>query len=251
MTTIIRSTGAMSWIDPQTGLPEVDANGHPGITTTRAVIVGERAYRFSNFLEIQMEVEDGSISSASFTEASGMYRSPSFARIASAPVGQIGRAVNMAPNATTFRQVVGCRTVSPETIGTAGGAAVGGLGGLALGVFVLGTGGWGLLALGVGGLLVGAGTGKEVSEFASAFPPIWTELELTVSSDGSTSQRLIANSLFPSTTFYRQQHETDPRQYSQVSNYDAVPALNRWKEHGWGEAPGVRSGAISPLCQHH
>ena len=60
-------------------------------------------------------------------------------------------------------------------------------GGVAIGIFVLGTGGWGLLALGAGGLAVGGFSGKEVAELASAFPPIWTEIELTIGVDGTTT----------------------------------------------------------------
>jgi hypothetical protein len=114
MDTIIRSTGSMSWIDPKTGLLETDKAGHPGETTTKSVFLGEKAYRFCNFLEVKLDVDDNAIVSADFTSKSGMYRSPSYAKLASAPVGKIGRSKNqIASNWITFRQVVGCRTVSP------------------------------------------------------------------------------------------------------------------------------------------
>ncbi len=243
MPVITRSIASMSWIDPKTGLPEVDAGGNPGSTTTRAVIVGEAAYRFSNFLEAEIDIDkDGkAITGSRFTAASGMYRSPSFMRIPSAPVGKIGRVIDADATAVTFRQIVGCRTVSPETIGTVGGALAGIGGGVAIGVFVVGTGGWGLLALGAGGLLVGGGTGKEIAEYASAFPPIWTELELTIRVDGTTNERLIASSLFPSCTFYRES-PAGKQSYAAVSNYEAVSALERWKANGWGDAASQRAG---------
>jgi hypothetical protein len=245
MDTITRSATAFSWIDPQTGLPEVARNGHPGATTTRAIVLGERAYRFCNFIEIEIDIENGQIASTRFTVASGMYRSPSFAHIPSAMVGKIGRTSSIATNAVTVKQIVGCRTVSPETAGTVGGGGVGLGGALLVGAYVLGTGGWGLVALGAGGLLFGGVAGRETAEYVTGFPPIWTEIELTVTADGTTSQRCISHSLFPSSTFYRQKHEISDNQYEEVSNYNAVPALNRWKQHGWNEAPATRNGATS------
>ena len=149
MAVMTRSVAAFSWIDPQTGLPEVDTGGHPGATTTRGTILGEIAYRFSNFLEAEIETDDetGRMTRANFTNDSDMYRSPSYMRIPSAPVGNIGRSCQLTDNRAIFRQIVGCRTISPETIGTGAGGIIGGGGALAVGAFVLGTGGWSHSAL--------------------------------------------------------------------------------------------------------
>ncbi len=241
----------MSWIDPQTGLPEVDDGGHPGSTTTRSVIVGEVVYRFSNFLEAKIILNDdrSRITGTEFTSASGMYRSPSYLGTESAPIGSIGRQKTVLRNGTQarFRQVVGCRTVAPEVIGRrtglVGGAIAGAWGGAAAGAAVAGVGAIpGAIVGGIGGAAVGYFTGQEVAEAVTGFPPIWTEIELTIELDGTASQRLISHSLFPSCTFYGQDLAGRNGTYRQVSNYNAVPALDRWKANGWGDAAAGRSG---------
>lgn len=235
MTKIVRSVASLSWIDPQTGLPKVDEGGHPGNITTRSIILGEVAYRFSNFLEAEIEVNDEGtrITRAGFTPASCMCRSPSLFGHQSAPVGQIGRSSNIQGNTAVFRQVVGCRTESPETIGSGVGTVVG----AGVGLYF-----FGILGL-VAGAIGGHEAGREAAEAATGFPPIWTELELTINLDGSTIPRLISHSLFPSATFYRLDLSGRAGSYREVSNYNAVPALDRWQEHGWGGAVIPRSGA--------
>ena len=253
MPEIIRSCAALSWIDPQTGLPEVDKKGHPGADIGRDVIVGEAAYRFSNFLEAAITVDDdGRITDARFTPASGMYRSPSFAGISSDPVGKIGRSKRVDGRQAVFRQIVGCRTASPEKIGSGGGAGVGVLGGAYAGAKAgafLGPKGAvaGAVLGGIIGGVAGWFGGKEVAELVTAFPPIWSELELTIKADGTTEEDVISKSLFPSCTFYRQNRDVSLNSYRVVGNYNAVPALDRWKDHGWSDSPASdkRSGATS------
>lgn len=104
-----------------------------------------------------------------------MYRSPSFLKIPSAPVGNIGQYSLSMGSAAVFRQLVGCRTVSPEKIGS----FVGGL----LGGAVFGP--------------VGERLGKEAAEYVSAFPPIWTEIEMTVYATGEWTHQLISTVSFP------------------------------------------------------
>ncbi len=246
MARITRGCAALSWIDPATGLPETDDGGHPGATITRSTILGERVYRFANFLEawIETDPDTNAIVDSGITTASGMYRSPSFLRIPSAQVGKIGRINAGSSNVATFRQIVGCRTVSPETAGTGGGVVIGGGGAVLLGIYVIGTGGWGLLALGVVGGVAGGLGGREVAEAVTAFPPIWSEIELTIAADGSTTQTLVSQSLFPSCTFYRQTTGSTTG-FDVVGSYNAVPALARWERSGWGNAPSPRANATS------
>lgn len=247
MPQITHSCAALSWIDPKTGLPEVDEGGHPGQSVTRSKILGEKAYRFSNFLEAWIETDESGkkIVGSGIGSDSGMYRSPSFAGCSSVPIGKIGRYERVEGDVAIFRQVVGCRTASPEKIGTGGGAVVGLGGSVAIGIWVIGTGGWGLVALGIGGGLLGGLTGKETAEAVTAFPPIWSEIEVEIRADGRTGERLIAQSLFPSCTFYYRSPEAGDGVYTVRGHYDAVPALGRWKDHGWGDVASPRNGATS------
>lgn len=252
------SIASLSWIDPKTGLPEVDKKGDPGPTLVKNDVTWGRLYRFANLLEVQLDISSGAIQNPRFTRESGMYRGPSYMGLDSAPVGMIGRKIIPAGNnAVTFKQIVGCRTESPEKIGRAVGGAVGvgagALGGAKVGAGI-GTIG-GLPGVAVGGVIgtvvggyVGYVAGREVAELATAYPPIWTELELTVNADGSTSQRVISHSLFPSMTFYALRAVAD----SSASNtlffrevfYDGVPNLEKWKKKGWGLANQIhRSNA--------
>lgn len=248
MPEIIKSCASLSWIDPETGLPEVDHGGHPGASINRKRILGEKVYRFSNFLEAAITIDDnGQITGTRFTTASGMYRSPSFLGTSSVPVGKIGRDQRIEGAKAVFRQVVGCRTAAAEKIGARAGAGVGGAGGAYVGakIGVLG----GLPGVVIGGALGAAAgwfIGEEVGELAKSFPPIWTEVELVINVDGTTSEKLISESLFPSCTFYRQS-DNDPDQYTIVGYYNAVPALSRWEKHGWSDAPrvGQRDGSTS------
>jgi len=209
MTVIKRAIATMSWIDPRTGLPEVDKAGEPGAFINRALITGRAAYRFANFMNVTVTAVDGVIIDRRFEADSGMYRSPSFLKIPSSPVGNIGQYSLSMGSAAVFRQLVGCRTVSPETIGSF-------VGGLLGGPFAP----------------IGERLGKEAAEYASAFPPIWTEIEMTVYANGEWTHQLIQHSLFPSVSYYAiNQFGLFERQ---GKSYDAVSNLERWKKDGWG-----------------
>jgi hypothetical protein len=280
-TLITRSVATMSWIDPRTGLPEVDKRGDPGEQVPRDTILGQLAYRFANFLEAFLRVDkDGKVLKYGFTEASGMYRNLSFLKIPSEPFDIIRNKPISAGSSVCFSQLVGCRTQSPEIIAE----SVGSIGGP-----------------------IGAQIGREIVEEIMVFPPIWTELEMTIYADGWFEGRLRRHSIFPSLNFYRRretilvggqggmelvydprftevipkpgdvriagtkmslagfpegqwEHEVRPRgmafsfansefsnadekMYDLVSEYDAVPNLDTWKKRGWG---GLEAGASGP-----
>jgi hypothetical protein len=257
MNVIMAGAATFSWINPKTGLPEVDKGGEPGETIHVDEIMLGLKYRFANFVEVVVESDERhGIVRAAFSDRAGMYRGPSFLRLDSAPVGQIGRSVVFNRQSATFRQLVGCRTESPEKIGSAVGAAVGT--GVAVGGVVVGAkvgalaGVWagpagmfvGAVALGTVGYL----TGREVAEFATAFPPIWTELELKVQLDGTVVASLVSHSLFPSNTLYitegARAGTSAPIRYRQVGkSYDGdATRLKQWKNTGWGSSGSPRTG---------
>jgi hypothetical protein len=134
MARILFSAATCSWIDPATGLPEVDETPITQPSKLRSFLVGNSGYRFCNFTEVWIELSpDGrSIAASGFTPESRMYRGPSFAHIPSHAFGALHQIFNEA-DAVRFTQIVGARTVSPEVIGFAGGilggAAVGALAG--------------------------------------------------------------------------------------------------------------------------
>ena len=85
------SIAALSWIDPRTGLPEVD-QGDPGDAILAEAILANTGYRFANFLEATISVVSTSkspmpiaigFSHIGYTEDCGIYRSPSFLGIPS------------------------------------------------------------------------------------------------------------------------------------------------------------------------
>src|SRR5262245_15970105 len=113
-TLITRSVATMSWIDPRTGLREVDTRGDPGKQVAHDMILGRLAYRFANFLEAFLRVDkDGKVLEYGFTEASGMYRNLSYLKIPSEPFHIIRNKPISAGSSVYFSQLVGCRTQSP------------------------------------------------------------------------------------------------------------------------------------------
>jgi hypothetical protein len=244
----------LSWIDPKTGLPEVDSAGAPGRIIARSTILAKAGYRFSNFLEAWIEVDAGAsaIIGANFSPISGMYRGPSYWGTDSAEVGNIGQKITHTQQAATFRQVVGCRTMAPEKIGRTSGAVAG----------VLAYGGAALPPLALIAGAVGYKSGRKLAEEVKVFPPIWTELELTINLKGSFTHKLLRHSLFPSVSYYAQVPappglviysglNTTRYAYALNTYYDAVPVLDTWYEKGWGSAAasgniGQPGGAATP-----
>ena len=76
MARILFSAATCSWIDPATGLPEVDESPITQPSKQRSFFVGNSGYRFCNFMEAWIETSpDGrSILSSGFTADSRMYR---------------------------------------------------------------------------------------------------------------------------------------------------------------------------------
>src|SRR5579862_3047006 len=82
-TRIVHSVATLSWIDPRLyhpqDLPEVDRRGNPGTDLQRQALLSRQGYRFANFLEGYVVVDDsGQVTDSGFTAASGLNFGPSF-----------------------------------------------------------------------------------------------------------------------------------------------------------------------------
>jgi hypothetical protein len=234
----------VSWIDSKVRLPVKDSN--PATSTERAAFITDVKFRFSNFLEAFVIVDDRlGIQQYGFSHASGMYRGSSEFGLESAVVGKIGRSAVWTNQAVTFRQLVGARTRSHEVAGEVGGggggAIAGGIGGFMIG----GPVGAFVGAVGVG--VIGYYTGREVAELIKSFPPIWTELELTINADGSIRPSLLSHSVFPSNTMFSPgkaaPSEFIASGYRVCACYDGdLGQLGRWQNSGWDLAARNRTG---------
>jgi hypothetical protein len=234
----------ISWIDNKVGLPVKDSD--PSTITQRGAFTTNANFRFSNFLEAFAIVDDRlGIQQYGFSRASGMYRGPSEFGFQSAVVGKIGRSSIRSSHSVTFRQLVGARTQSHEILGErvggGAGAIVGGIGGFMVGGPVAAFVG------AVGVCAVGYVTGKELAELAKSFPPIWTELELTINSDGRIRPSLLSHSVFPSNTLFglgkAALGDAAAEGYSAFASYDGdLGPLQRWQSSGWDLAAQNRSG---------
>ena len=178
--TYTRSVATMSWIDPDKAQwqraskarpPEFDKKGEPPTEVRRDTVLGKQLYRFANFLETYVKViptrGDTWIGDYGFTSRSDIYRGLSFAGIPSQAF-QVKQFVEQSDaNSISFRQIVGARTQSPEVI----------------------AGHFGKIA-------------EEIVEFVLSFPPIWTDVRLTMFRDGYYEAEVLRHSLFPSMSFY-------------------------------------------------
>ena len=240
-----RSAATVSWIDPRLWwLIEVD-HVPPKPEVDRRYLTGNAGYRFDNFLEAWVDVDQssGTIMGAGFSSQSGMYRAPSFGGFPSYAFTRTAKR-SFSGSQATFMQVVGARTQSPEIIGSAVGHAIqAGLEGpLAPVIDKL---------LPQPGQRAGTGAARRVTKF----PPIWSELTLTVTvAAGKVTARSTLGrcSLFPSLNTYVQHPGTeampDPT-YVQTAlpwgaaNYDARSNLSNWRSSGWG---ALRGGSLGP-----
>jgi hypothetical protein len=229
-------------------------DSEPAATITQSFITGNSGFRFSNYLNASITTRDSiNIESSNFQSNSGLYTSPSQFGIASQRYPTRQNKENITRNGiqgVQFRQLVGARTISPAVaggrvgagVGVAGGAYVGAKAGGALGTFV--TPGLGTAIGGVGGAIVGgvagffAGTATANSIPAISFPPIWTEVQLTLLANGTRECQLVRHSLFPSNSFYCDLTRT-------ISPYVALgPEQTDWQSSGWGS--GNPWGATRP-----
>jgi hypothetical protein len=246
------AAAACSWIDPATGLPEVDHNPITEPSASRAFFVGNNGYRFCNFMEVWVNMDSvtGLVTGHGFTAQSGMYRGPSYARLPSHAFTERTE-IFTEPAAVRFTQIVGARTVSPEVLGTGGGVLAGALAFGALGSVVPAFG----TALGlIAGGLLGAFSGEMVGHHFLGFPPIWSKIQIRIYRDGRTEAQLLQHSLFPSLTFY-EQGGGQGAAFSRVNHpngsgwYNALKTsqLPDWQRRGWGpmestSAPGPCGG---------
>jgi hypothetical protein len=165
---------------------------------TREFITGNKGYRFAHLLEVFVNIDDKTklVTGHGFTEASGVYRAKSFAKIPSEYYAPI-RTVRVGTDPIVFTQIIGARTQSPEALGGLAGPA-----------------------------------GRMIMHAVLGFPPIWTELELKVYANGRADGKLRHHSLFPSVNFYTPLAQGN--EYITISQYDARRQLGRWKTAGWG-----------------
>ena len=128
MTRYTHGIATASWIDrsvhlqlaagpavPFGGLPVNDGGGPP-LTIPRAFFKACQGFRFANFLEVGVEVENGKIVQAGFTPDSRGYCSDSF-------LGKPSHAYSPKRTMTSdgtnriFTQIVGARTLGQEEVG--------------------------------------------------------------------------------------------------------------------------------------
>ncbi len=232
------SIAALSWIDPRTGLPEVDA-GDPGDGILRAAILANRGYRFANFLEATVSIMPTGIGPmqavfghTGYTADCGIYRALSFAGIPSYayPIKLFDPVT--VDGGVEFRQIVGARTQSAEVLAAKAPGPFGAVGGA-------------------------------IAQKAVPLPPIWSDLRLTIRYDGTYAGELVAHSLFPSLTYYENSQVlclvmdgSGPCQaYDKKSGYDGMPNYKRWMDDrkGWGRrrdtlrAKATRGGRPGPI----
>jgi hypothetical protein len=227
MSRIQRSVSTLSWIDPKLyglSLPKVDP-GNPGPMLPRPAMFATNLdfFRFSNFLEAWIDLDkNNQIAACGFSAESGMYQAPSFLQTESVQVGDVGRCMIRSSSAVTFRQIVGCRTMAPEKIART-------------------------VTTILAGPILGP-LGQDAAELIKIFPPIWSELELTINVNGSYSSKLLRHSVFPSLCYYAampKPNEFFPDLYQCFSYYNGIPALKLWEANGWGPVAVPLGGAGS------
>ena len=244
---ISASVGSISWIHPDSPAGSGSlgvSDPKPSTTITPSFITGNSGFRFSNYVNGLITTHDNiNIASSNFQPDSRIYSSPSQFGLASQiyPTKQNKQNITRGGiQGIQFNQIVGARTVSPAKaggvvgagVGLAGGAYLGAKGGAAGGAFLGGPPGAaigaGLGALGGGVIGYFAGTATVNKIPALNFPPIWTEVQLTLLANGVRDCQLIRHSLFPSNSFYCDL--TQPR-----SPYVALePEQVAWQASGWG-----------------
>ncbi len=240
MKTYVASAATLSWIDSRTGLPEVDLIP-PGPTVSRGAITGNRGYRFASFLDVSTEFDEArsTITGHTVLPETGIYRAPSFLHLPSWKFPVTTEAAT-GHEPLTFIQVTGARTISPEIGGAGGGGVVGAGVGAGIGVWAFG---WGALPGAAIGGVIGGLTGEAGTHAITGFPPIWSEMLISIFNDGRVTYKLLRHSLFPSLSYYTPDpsrpgdYRRTPVNAAGLAYYDGMPNLNRWKREGWGPIP--------------
>jgi len=211
MTTQYFLAATLSWIDPRTALPEVDVGGEPPATITKADVKSAKFCRFANLMELHLQTNGGGhVMDGSIAGDSGLFFANSFLNTTPVQVGRIGRKKEKTGGGLSFQQLVGCRTEAPEKIAQTIGGSIGRK-----------IGGTNSTAEHLGKLV-----GRELGEWAQAFPPIWSEIEAFVTigdpvatlmeryqsgktrrdmalpTTGGPRAGVVKHSLFPSLSFY-------------------------------------------------
>ena len=245
-TTITHSVATTSWIDQRLfdpkNLPEVDRYTSTPDRISRDVLTANLGYRFANYLEAYIVVnERGEIIKQDFTDNSGMYFGPSYKGIMPKEFPVIPRIEKSSDGKSVrFTQIVGAQTMSPQTNGSRQAVKT------TDGVFGIHPN-WGG-PIGVQLENLASGIGVRVAENFIVFPPIWTELELTILSDGTFEGKLVRHSLFPSNSFYEQSYtveniRSDSLKYELIQTYDARSKIDDWRKNGWGGVGGASGPA--------
>ncbi|OKH53861.1 hypothetical protein NIES2101_08830 [Calothrix sp. HK-06] len=84
---------------------------------------------------------------------------------------------------------------------------------------------------GITGYLAGTATANNIPP--TNFPPIWTEIQLTVMADGTRDFQILRHSLFPSNSFYSNPVATNTLVLT--NSYSALASQQTaWQNSGWG-----------------
>jgi hypothetical protein len=161
-----------------------------------------------------------------YEKDTGLYRSPSFLGYPSYPYPIKLSEPDYIEEGVVFRQTVGARTQSAELLTNNLPPPIG---------FVAG----------------------KVLQAAANFPPIWTELKLTIRYDGTYEGELVAHSLYPSCSYYEHSPLTclnlGPlpgacEVYERKYEYDGQPNYGRWfhQDKGWGAKSGYKPADGNP-----
>ncbi len=264
--TLEASTGSVSWIDPASpaGSGRLGVSDPiPPATISENFITGSSGFRFSNYLRGYVKTNDSvTIASAGLHRKSGIYTSPSLFGLGSSRFTTLNsqRIITRGNiQGVRFTQTTGARTTSAGHAAGVGGGILGGgiLGGLLGGMKkgLLG-GPKGMIAggiLGAGaGFLVGRATANKIPQ--TNFPPIWTEIQLTIMADGTHDFQILRHSLFPSNSFYGIPFSspigaTDPTSLIRTGTYKALARQQlAWQNSGWGSGNpwGMNRPTIKP-----
>ena len=112
---VIRSSSAsLSWIDEETSLPEHDYSG-PGTPISQNFVFRKKGFRFANFLEAEITVSDGRPIRHRFSPKSAYYGRHSAFGVPTLTFAMIQK-TSVEKGRVVFRQTVGARTHTPETV---------------------------------------------------------------------------------------------------------------------------------------